>query len=80
MSLLCSGEAWVDAISDADAQGAHVICHHAVGHVHMPNISLPHQTLVSGCPAALKEKVERQISRKKFQCKRQPDIVFFNYL
>lgn len=64
MSLLCSREAWVDAISDAHAQGAHMIRHHAVGHVHTPNISIPHQTLVSGCPAALKEKVGRQISKK----------------
>lgn len=63
LSLLCSREAWVDAISHAHAQSAHVVCNHAVGHVHMPNISIPDQTLVSGCPAALKEKLGRQISR-----------------
>lgn len=63
MSLLCSREAWVDAISDAHAQGAHMICHHTVGHIHMPNISIPDQALVLGSPTALKEKVRRQISR-----------------
>lgn len=89
ISLLCSREAWVDAISDAHTQGPHMICHHTVGHIHVPNIRIPNQTLVSGPPTALKEKVRRpQISRReklqkeKFQCNRQPatlDIMLVNY-
>lgn len=63
MSLLCSREAWVDAISDAYAQGAHVICHHTVGHINMPNISISDQTLVSGHPTALEVKIKREMSR-----------------
>jgi len=66
-----------------------MICHHTVGHIHMPNISIPDQTLVSGPPTSLEEKVRRpQISRRewlqkgKFQCNRLPatlDFMLLNY-
>lgn len=71
MFLLCSREARVDAISDAHAQGAHVICHHTVSHIHTANISIPNQTLVSGPSAALKKNSKETDQQKLIAAERK---------